>query len=143
MTTLPSGLPVAVGDEETLSRCVLVSRYFSEPEPNKWRVKYPAFIPDPHDELSVSRVEGLPDSELETYGRPVADSQGKTLYGVALVKTSIVRSGGLEVQADEGPPRHANIVNWAKSSDPKEQKAARQAVALELAENSRFVPIDS
>ncbi len=143
MTTLPSGLPVTVGDEETLSRCVLHSKYFSQPESGKWRVKHPAFMPDPYDDLSVSRVEGLPENDLEIYARPVAIEQGKKLYGVALVKTRRVRQEGLEVEAAELPERHANIVDWPKDRDPKEQKSKRQAIATELATECRFVPIEA
>jgi len=142
MSFLVSGLPFEVAEEETLARFVLVSKYRSQPEPGRWRVKPPAFIPDPHDDLSVSRVGGLPDSELETYGRPVAETQGKPLYGAALVNAALVRSLNLEIEADEGPPRHANILRWPQETDPKEQKARRQLIATELADAARYLPIE-
>lgn len=142
MSHLTSGLPFKVAEEESLARFVLVSKYRSQPETGRWRVKPPAFIPDPHDDLSVSRVEGLPDSDIETYGRPVAEIQRKPLYGAALVNAALVRALSLEVEADEGPPRHANIVRWPKETDPKEQKARRQLIATELADAARYLPIE-
>lgn len=141
MNLLPSGLPVEVADEETLARFVLSSRNRSWTEKDGWRIKPPAFIPDPHDDLSVSRVGDLPESEIKSYGKPVAEKQGKTLYGAALVSAGLVRSISLEVESDEGPPRHANVVRWPKESDPKEQKSKRQLLAAELASEARFVLI--
>ncbi|MFV1994678.1 MAG: hypothetical protein ACC661_04515 [Verrucomicrobiales bacterium] len=140
---LPSGLPESVGDDETLARFVLASKHFSQPQEGHWRVKYPAFIPDPHDDLSVSRVEGLPSDSIAKLGRPVAAKQRKALYGAALVKCGLIRRQSLDILADEPPERHANIVGWPKESDRKEQKSRRQLIALELAESSRFIEIDA
>jgi hypothetical protein len=142
MSHLPSGLPVEVAHEEALARFVLSSRYRKGTSEEGWRVLYPAFIPDPYNDLSVSRVTDLPVLEVGALGKPVAEKQGKTLYGAAKLSAGIVRANALDVVSDEPPLRHANIIAWPKDSDPKEQKARRQALATELAARSQYEPID-
>jgi hypothetical protein len=74
--------------DELLSRCVLSSRYiraaYSEGK-TKGRVKAGAFIPHPHDDLSVNRHKHASIDKVWQLCAQVAQQAQKTLYGRAEV----------------------------------------------------------
>ena len=86
MSTLASGLPVVVGDDEGLARIVIFSKWVAG---STGRVKYPAFLPAPDHETSVFRRAALTDERLWELGTEAAERG--TLYGAAVVQTSVVR----------------------------------------------------
>lgn len=120
-----------VATEEVLARFLLSSRQFSR---ETRRAKADAFIPHPHAELSVFRTRDLADESIWSLGLTVAEPSGKTLHGRAELLCGAVRNLGLEVVADEPPPRHASITGW-----PRNDKGAQRLRALELAAVAKLV----
>jgi hypothetical protein len=47
------------------------------------------------------------------------------------------------IQADEPPPRHANIVEWPVDADPDLQKARQKEIALAIASQSILVKVEA
>lgn len=130
---LPSGLPEIVGDDEDLARFLTQRSQFSV---GKRRAKPAAFLPNPTDrETSVMRHGREPLEALWELGMVAAGS--RTLHGAALVRARAVRSAGLDVVADEPPPRHAVIRGWTWSEgDPDLRRAQHLEVALQLAKEA-------
>lgn len=63
----------------------------------------------------------------------VAES-GRKLHGAVIIEASLIRIIGLDVIADEPPPRHAVILGWPwEGIDPLEAKAKRKDLANQLA----------
>jgi len=92
------------------------------------RVKSTAFLPPPDLKLSVFQIAGLSENEIWNIGEEcVSKPQGRTLYGRADLFVSIVQNFNLNVEPDNVPPRHANIVGWPQNKDH------RKLLALELA----------
>ncbi len=136
MSTLPSGLPVVVGDAESLARIVIFSKWVAG---STGRVKYPAFLPAPDHETSVFRKTELTDEQLWELGAEAAERG--TLYGAAVVQTGVVRRAGLDALASEPPPHHANLIRWpVLADDPELQKARRKEMAAEIAEEAWYLP---
>jgi hypothetical protein len=93
-------------------------------------------MPPPDLRLSVFRIDGLQLEEIWEIGqREVIDAmcQPKRLHGIADVKVSTVQKNDLEVEPDNIPPRHANIIGWP------EEKAQRMLIAQELAAEAKLV----
>jgi len=128
MPTLPSGLPVIVGDDEDLSRFLTQSNQFNASMP-----KPAAFLPSPADrETSVFRHGREPRDELWNIG--TACTGDRNLYGVAIVKTRIIKELLLAVEAEEPPPLHAVIRGWPwDDTDPDLSKARRKEIAIAIA----------
>jgi hypothetical protein len=107
MGVLASGLPEVVADGEALVRYVTSSRQFT----NRL-VKGVVFLPNPSNgETSVFRHGSDPRSELWRIGYQYA-AGNRHLHGAAIVTARSVREAGLDVVAQEPPPRHANITGW-------------------------------
>lgn len=125
---LPSGLPEHIDDEEDLARFLTQSNQF-----NAIMAKPSAFLPNPKDrETSVSRHGRVPLDRLWEIGLAVAGN--RKLHGAALFKARDVRTGQLDVIADEPPPRHAVIKNWPwAENDPELQKAKQKELAASIA----------
>ena len=95
----------------------------------KGEVKGSAFMPPPSLALSVFRTQGLAEPEVWDLGRQyVASPQGRTMHGRADVVAEAVQDAGLRVDADDDPPRHANIVGWP--GEKHAQKIVAHALAL-------------
>jgi len=138
MMSQPSGLPDHVGDFEPLARFLTSSNHFSSS-----CVKQGAFLPSRkdgatsvarHDADSVEMLKSLSQQFL-TPDRPA--------YGAGVLSASIARQVGLDVIADEPPPRHANIVKWDWFRDDWElKKAKRKEQAMHLARHSQLIRFD-
>jgi hypothetical protein len=128
MATPPSGLADIVGDDEDLARFLTQTGHF-----NAFMAKPAAFMPCPADrETSVFRHGSEPREELWTIGNACA--RDRNLYGVAIVKTRVVRESQLAVEADEPPPLHAAIRGWPwDETDPDLSKAKRKGIAIAIA----------
>lgn len=132
MTLLASGLSSSIADEELLARFVVQSSWFAK---TTRRVKHQAFLPAPDNDTSVFRTEREPTDAFWAGGE--AELNGRPVYGAAIVAAKIVRKEGLDVLAEEPPPRHANIRGWPlNADDPIEQKARRKAIAQALSEEA-------
>lgn len=127
MAQLPSGLLEEIDGDEDLVRFLTQSSHF-----NTTSVKPAAFLPSPKSrETSVSRHGRKPVQNLWKIGTDAAGE--RTLYGAAIFKAKDVRSSGLEVFADEPPPRHAAIRQWPwLENDPELQKAQQRERAILL-----------
>ncbi|MEY4750155.1 MAG: hypothetical protein RIQ60_2369 [Pseudomonadota bacterium] len=127
---LPSGLPEHIDAAEPLSRFLTSDSQF-----NRTMAKPSAFMPGPADgNTSVFRLAADPlpavwdiaDREIGTERR---------VRAVAVLTAGDVRRVKLEVEADEPPPRHANITGWPHiASDPERMRAERKEFALLLAQ---------
>jgi hypothetical protein len=126
---LASGLPETVADDEDLARFLTSSGHL-----NSQMVKPAAFLPSARDqETSVFRHGSEPRETLWAIGLEHA-AVGRTLHGVAIVKTRDVRDALLEVTADEPPPRHAVVRGWPHlDNDPELQKAQQKERAISIA----------
>ena len=77
-----------VGANERLSRFVLSSRHVRK---DTNTLKADAFVPHPHEELSVNRELEATDNETWTIGRTIADGLSKTFYGRTSLKIATAR----------------------------------------------------
>ena len=133
---LPSGLPCHVGDEEKLARFLKSRSHFS---PTKNLVKYAAYLPSPRDgKSSVFRHSGDPADDLWEIARRELGEE-TNVRGAGIASAADVRAALLTVAACEPPPRHANIQDWPTAEDPDEAKAARNEVAMVIAQNATLL----
>lgn len=135
--TLPSGLPVVVGDDEDLARFLYSKGDFAK---TKGVVKPAAFQPR-NRELSVSRHGPTPRESLWSLA---PQREGPSLKGAAILKARAVRQSGLDIHADDEPPRHANIIGWPpEDADPEAGQARWMDFAGRLASVSTLILHDS
>lgn len=135
MSTLPSGLPVAVADDEPLARFLKSSSWY-----NTFGAKPVAFLPNSNNgETSVFRHGETPEEPLWAIGQSIVSGSSRNIHGVAFVAAGDVRSETLGVTAKEPPERHANIDNWPVDTDPVLQKAKQIEIAICLAEKSALL----
>lgn len=118
-----------INPAEDLTKYIFNKSQFSSS--NK-RVKYSVFIPPSNRRLSVFRVVGLSENEVWEIGNAVGTERELTLLARADFKVSSVTKIGLEIDVDDIPPRHANIVGWP------EEDSAIKLKALELAERAQL-----
>jgi hypothetical protein len=131
---LESGRDEIIDDSESLARFAISKSQFSrvtnKPKPN-------LLSPNPHIELSVSRIDGLDKTVIQSIGDGVARSRNKSnSLGYAHLKALKIRTSGLDVFADEGPPHHANITGWSSEGDRTERKRLQLVKAKQLVEIS-------
>ena len=133
---LPSGLPENVQDEEWISR-FLTSR---SSHCNTRVVKPAAFMPNSKNgRLSVARHDAEPLKESERIAKEDF-GLGKAAFGVALVKAKEFRKQMLDFDADDRPPRHADVIGWPwQRDDPVFDKAEQKEKAAALAQKARLL----
>ena len=94
-------------------------------------VRHRIFLPSPKTgQTSVFRIFGLSENAIYEMGdNEVAQKRRPplSLIGRADIVVQQVLKKGLQIDADDIPPRHANITSW-----PVEQSAQR-LIAMELA----------
>ena len=97
-------------------------------------VKYQAFMPPPNLKLSVFRTSNLSNSQIWEIGRQIASSQcpPRNLYGRADLQALEVLKCGLQIDPDDNPPRHANIIGWPQEKSEQKLKAMKLAEAAKL-----------
>jgi hypothetical protein len=119
--------------QELLGRYLTEKKHFSI---LKNEVKFKAFMPPPNLRLSIYNINGLSLEEIWDIGEKnvvSAMTPPRSLYGVAEIQAGVVFRQGLAVQADNIPPRHANVIGW-----PPEE-AGQMAIAQELAASARAI----
>lgn len=127
-------MPNDVSPQESLARYVLQRSHFRA----DGTIKHNALMPARDGKTSVFRVSGLTDSEIWNIGHDhVVPKRGKPLLGRAEIMAQHVFDSNLGVEADEPPPRHANITGW-----PEEQSECI-LLAQELAARAEFCRIVS
>ena len=87
------------------------------------------FQPTRDLKLSVFRVSGLRSAEIECIGKSVVREHptAERLHGWGELSERTVTDAGLEIEYDDDPPRHANIIAWPPR--PSEQKSLQQYLA--------------
>lgn len=100
--------------------------------PSDNTVRHTAFLPPKDRCLSVFRISGLNETKTWQIGERIGLQRSLPLLGRADIKAVAVNETGLSIDADDIPPRHANIVGW-----PNEVSAIRLK-ALELAEKAQL-----
>lgn len=133
---LPSGLPEHIGDSEPLSRFLTSDSQF-----NSFMAKASAFMPGPADDkTSVFRQSDDVLPGLWAMADQVIGT-ARRVRAVAVLSAADVRSARLDVEAQEPPPRHANIFGWPGSAgDAELMRAQRKELALLLAQAARLIP---
>ncbi|HPY34257.1 MAG TPA: hypothetical protein PK527_10235 [Smithellaceae bacterium] len=95
--------------------------------PSNNTVRHTAFMPPPDRQLSIFIISGLNEEDIWSIGENLRNLK---LLGRADIITNHVYKIELNIQVDNNPPRHANIINW-----PKENSAIKLK-AMELAQNA-------
>ena len=96
-------------------------------------VKSSAFIPPDDRKLSVFRISGLSEDGIWKLGQEkVAEPSERTLRGRADLAVLAVHDAELEVEPDDDPVRHANVVGWPEKKDRQKLKAAKLAASASL-----------
>ena len=107
-------------------------------------VKHQAFTPKQNKstgrlEVSVFRYQ---NESLEYWRERSLQINSKIPYGYAKLKVVNVRSLDLDVEADDTPPAHANIIKWPIYEDNTINKAKQTNLLQALAHSSEKVLYD-
>lgn len=102
---------------------------------DRFRLKYNAFMPrsieDGPPSLSVFRIDGLTDEQVWELARVHILSRlraGRRVHGRADIEADgVLAAKPLEVEFDDTPPRHANVVGWPRERE--QQMVLAQALA--------------
>lgn len=99
-------------------------------------VKARAFVPAKDGCTSVFIVTDMSHAECVAHGEKyVAPERGKPIRGYVKVQAGFVFQIPLDIQNDQPPPRHANILGWETDLD------AAKTQALIIAENATYQPL--
>jgi hypothetical protein len=129
-----------VDSTELLARFVFTRSHINWEDQSRPRLRAEAFIPHPHLELSVFRIQALATLEVRQIGEEVGRQRNKPLVGRGELTAGHVRKIGLDVQSSEPPPRHADIVGWpALLGSPKEDKGRQKLIAMQLVEGAQLL----
>jgi hypothetical protein len=136
MGMLDSGLPERVSDDEELARFLTSSRVYSV---SSGVVKPSALLPNPkNNRKSVFRHGAEPRDALWQIGLNHLGPDQR-IHGAAIFQALAARSAGLDVIAQEPPPRHADLAGWPIHPDPEEQKARHKELAALIAQRATLV----
>lgn len=121
-------LPSEVSPSESLARYLTHKNHYSLLYNS---VRPAAFQPPSNLRLSVFRIDGLTFEEVWGIGQVdvinAMPQPKKNLHGFADIKASAVCEKNLDVDPDDNPPRHADIVGWPQ------EKSECNLIAQELA----------
>jgi len=127
---LSSGLPVAVGQQERISRFVVYERWFNA---QLLYIKAAAFLPDRDRVTSIFRTTNVSEEDIWQIGTTVAATrQGGSLHARGDLPASDIRSANLDVTAAEPPARHGLITGWSQEKDGQKYVAVQLAAAAKL-----------
>ena len=131
---LPSGLPEHVDDAEPISRFLTSKSHFKTQS-----VKQAAFLPNrKNGRLSVARHDGESIEESAHIARE--DFQLENALGVAVLVAGAFREENLDFEADDTPPRHADVIGWPwREDDPEYGKSEQKLKAAALAQQANKV----
>lgn len=126
-------IPKEFNDHENLARYITSKGWFSR---EKNRVKPRAFMPPPDLRLSVYRTYNLSEPEIWKIGlkRVIGKMrEPRNLYGRADIQASKIMEKKLNINPDNVPPRHAEIIGWPELKE--KQKSIAQELAAEASLN--------
>ena len=132
-----TGLSVEVSDSEFVVRFLKDSNQY-----NAKSVKHQAFSPRQNSktgrwEVSVFRYRG--ESKEFWKERNQEISSKTTYHGFAKLNVGKIRSINLEVEADDTPPAHANIIGWQTLEDKTLNKSLQMSLSQKLANFSEKI----
>ena len=116
-----------ISGRETLSRYITSKRWYSR---KKNIVKPQAFMPPPNHRLSVFRIDNLSETEIWKIGFNKVISKmnpPRNLHGRADILALNILENNIQIEPDNIPPRHADIVGWPELKE--EQKSIAQELA--------------
>ncbi len=120
----------SVQASDSIARFLTSKSHFSK---QRCAVKPAAFLPPSNLRLSVFNVSDLDESDIWAIGREhVTGPRKRTLYGYGALKASSVFRVKLEIQADDTPPRHAEVCGWPT------EKSEQKLLALQLAQDAEL-----
>ena len=102
---------------ETLARFLYSKNHY---RPSDHTVRHSAFIPPENKRLSVFRVFNLQENEIWNLGDTL---RAEPPLGRADLRALAATETGLTIEADDNPPRHANIIGWPNESSGIKLKA--------------------
>ena len=111
-------------ETEQLARYLFSKNHYRTSD---FTVRHSAFIPTPDKRLSVFQTTNLAENEIWQIGEGLRDLP---LLGRAEILAKSVYDADLLIDADNNPPRHANIVGWT------EEQSAIKLKAIELAQKA-------
>ena len=118
----------SVQSGEILSRYIFDKNWYRSFDQS---VRYTAFMPRSDDLcVSVFRTSGLSERQVWSIGESVGKVSSRTLHGRGDVVAAEVRRQRLDIDPNNHPPRHANIVGCPQ------EKHKRQAIAQVLASSA-------
>jgi hypothetical protein len=128
-----------VDSDEKLARFILSKRHIRSSDDT---IKPDAFVPHPHNELSVTRHRDATVKEIWDVDKAITEVQQRTLHGRRDTVAAAFLERGLGLQADPiighsnlpDNPNHANVTGW-----PKNDKGRQRLLALEVAAQAKLV----
>jgi hypothetical protein len=120
-------IPKEINGQEAIARYITSSRWYSR---EKNIVKPLTFMPPPDLKLSVFRIDNLSEPEIWKIGFEKVISkmiQPKNLHGRADIQALNILENNLQIEPDNTPPRHADIIGWPELKE--EQKSIAQELA--------------
>lgn len=116
-----------INPDELLTRFIFHKAGFAN---SKKKVSYAAFLPNSTGKTSVFRISQLSNNGIWNIGNAVAQKRGIPVLGRADIRAAIVFGQELQIDPNDTPPGHADIIGWP--TDKSKQKLK----AMELANNS-------
>lgn len=113
-----------VETEEILARYIYSKNHYRSSDHT---ARHSVFMPPEDRRLSVFRISGLQENDVWSIGDNL---RSQPSLGRADIKALSVLEIGLLIDADDIPPRHANIIGWP------EEASAIKLKAMELAEKA-------
>ena len=120
-------IPKEINSQEIIARYLTSKKWYSRVNDI---AKPQAFMPPPDLNLSVFRIDNLSEPEIWKLGfKKVIDkmNQPRHLRGRADIQALRILENNLQIDPDNTPPRHANIIGWPELKE--EQKSIAQELA--------------
>lgn len=108
----------------------ILSRYLfaeSQYRTSDHSIRHTAFMPPGDLRLSVFRTSGLNEKDVWSIGEDIGQESKRTLHGKGDLIASEVTRVNLNIDPDNVPARHANVVGWPP------EKHRQQLIAQKLA----------
>jgi len=102
-------------------------------------IKPGAYLPNnKNGRLSVARHAADPVEESQRIAKQ--DFGLEKAFGIALLDAGEFRKEDLDFEADDTPPRHADVIGWPwANDDPQFGKAAQKEKAAALAQKAQRI----
>lgn len=123
-------LPGPVQSSEVLSRYIFAKDHYSAAD---HRVMYTAFMPRSDDlRVSVFRTSQLAEHSVWSIGESVGKLSGRILHGRGDIIVAEVRRQSLDIDPDNSPACHADIIGWPKEKHKRQEIAQLLALSATL-----------